>query len=104
MTGARCASTVTLYCSSMRLSVVSSGSPSPARKSALTTRLKPCPFKFSGLRLQLRVWVTDFREVRCSRTGIEFAQQTVISRLGLQFRNLTVGIIDVAEDDGARRA
>src|SRR6267378_7500234 len=100
MTGALAASTVTLYCSSMLLSVVSSGSESPTLKSALTTRLEPCPFKFSRLRLQLRVWVTDFREVRCSRTGIELAQQTVISRLCFQFRNLTVGIIDVAENNG----
>src|SRR6267378_2925994 len=104
MTGALCASTVTLYCSSMMLSVVFPASKSPAFKSALTTRQSCALSDSPRLRLQLRIWVTDFRGVRSSRTGIEFAQQTVISGLCFQFRNLAVGIIDVAENDGARRA
>src|ERR1700722_144717 len=45
---------------------------------------QPLPFKSAFLRFQIRIWVAHFRQIGCTRTSVEFAQQTVIAGLLLQ--------------------
>src|SRR5215469_9316793 len=54
--------------------------------------------------LEFRVRVADFRQVRGPRTRVEIGQHTVVAVLRLQLRDTAIRIIDIAEDDGVRRA
>src|SRR5579885_1685605 len=54
--------------------------------------------------LQLRVRIPDLGQVCGTRPSVQVLQQAIIAVLCFQLGNLTAGIVDVAESDGACRA
>src|SRR5262245_32796391 len=58
----------------------------------------PCPLCL----LQLRVWVSQARQIRGARPGIQLFQQTVVTRLALQLGHSTVRVVQIAKNDRLR--
>src|SRR5204863_9910937 len=56
-------------------------------------------FAICGLNLNLRVWISYFRQVRRPRPCIQFAQKRIVPLLCFQTRNATVGIVGIAKND-----
>src|SRR5207249_840829 len=64
-----------------------------------STALSLCSGSMTLFFLDFGVGVSQLCQIRSPRPGVEFRQQRVISRIRLEFRNVTVGSIDVTEDD-----
>ena len=54
--------------------------------------------------LNLRIWVTQRRQIARSRLGIQIREQSIVALLGFQLRNFAVRIVDIAKDDRLGRA
>src|SRR3972149_12236066 len=52
----------------------------------------------------LRIRVPERRQVRRPRPRVDLLEEAVVARLGLQLVHATCGLVQVAEDNGLRRA
>src|ERR1700690_472830 len=62
------------------------------------------PSSLTGLRFKFRVRVRDDRQISSARSRVEVRQQSIISLLLLDFGDLAVGIVEIAEMNRAGRA